>query len=354
MIMNNLTTPDILSLRISCRAFHSIVNSLGPALTRNFIKRDLNRFMTKLYPPPPPDCADLSYMLEMHRRLCACSHLALVMTGVYWTEGGTFPPWIQPRDRKVHKTDMRGCGGLYAVLIPLVLTLCHFFETYRKNMLDRSLRNAKPDGKFELVTGGPTVWEDQMAILETYHPSLVLDCYHVYGYLIHVIKARLVPPRGTKVARVLGSKQFSRPPSTKQLEHLYMLGGIEKLSSIIHPAKYEERRFRLDWLVKKYDPTSNPEMWWRHWGELGIPNNKIRTMKVRLPSFSLIFVPCALESLVRRRTLGRGDLSLVARPTPRHQHHHPMNLIAELVNWKNAEIWGTGVHRSDWGLTTTV
>jgi hypothetical protein len=201
---------------------------------------------------------------------------------------------------------------LFRAMAPLVFTLNHFFEHYRRMILERAMKNWSPTQKFQISTGGPTLWDDQMSILDRYSPALMLDCYHVYGYLLQVLEFQLRP---NKIERALRSLQGLKAEMccTPEVEMLLMLGGMEQVYRVLKGTTYSRRRDALDNFINSLKPTTNV-LWRSQWEKMNIASehirlDKIQNLRLRLPALHLVWVPSALKLLLCSKIINRVDFS---------------------------------------------
>jgi len=192
---------------------------------------------------------------------------------------------------------------MFIKLQPLIFTLNHFFESYRRSLLERCVAYSEPSQTFQ-ICNGPALWDDQTQIMDTYDPMLLLDLYHCYGFLLQAFERKLRPPSyATSFERLLRG-WTAKPATTHEIEILLMLGGMDKISHILSYRTYSERRKALDSFIRGLYPSLNPLGWRQHWRQLGIDNRipleLIPHTQLSIPTLHVIWVPNALNLLLAK------------------------------------------------------
>ncbi|KAF1808362.1 hypothetical protein P152DRAFT_374153, partial [Eremomyces bilateralis CBS 781.70] len=256
-ILVNLSLDDILSLRRCSAAFNQLVKSCESPVVRHHVRNILTDLEVKLYPAPAPMEADLNYLLNLRHREIVVRKLAkqmcdFVAIDVLKRNNARRRKEFEPRYRH-----------MYSKMLPLLLILGQFFESFRKSVLDRCFANSSPDKKFRLVPG-TTVWDEQLAIMDQYKKQQLLDCYHMYGFILQVFERKLRPPRFNQLLNRFLPGYNRRPASTKEIETTLILGGIDAVRQILLPRTYVERRRALSTFLGGLDPAMD-HRWERNW-----------------------------------------------------------------------------------------
>jgi hypothetical protein len=316
LILRDVEISDLLSLRLSSRNLHYLVESCSSALVRWYIRTKLSRLETNLYPVPPPHQATFRYLLDIEHRIKISRGLATILSDFY-----AWNVFRYNRKRKRTRTPEldRLWRDIFCAMAPLIFTLNHFFESYRQMILERAMTNWRPKDCFQIFTGGPTVWDDQVSILMQYQPELMLDCYHVYGFALQVLDWQLHPTRFEKAMRNLQGLKATIC-ATPDIEILLMLGGMQKLYHVLKQRTYGRRRDALDHFISSIKPSQNPE-WKPEWEKLNVASSKIQLVKVpnlklRLPALHLVWVPSALKLLLGSNTILGIDFNPGNGPRP--------------------------------------
>ena len=207
---------------------------------------------------------------------------------------------------------------MHARLQPLLFTLNHFFETYRRTLLERSAANRQaasgPSIKptFSIQTGAAALWSDQSAIMDAYDPLLLLDLYHCYGFLLQALERRLRPPSYAGPLERYVRGWTAAPASARAIEILLLLGGADAVASVLAHRRYADRRAALDAFIAALDPARNPDGWRRAWTDLGVcgdrfPLEDVPTTRIALPALHLVWVPSALSMLLAKDVIENVD-----------------------------------------------
>ncbi|KAF2671923.1 hypothetical protein BT63DRAFT_476758 [Microthyrium microscopicum] len=305
LVLNNLDIQDLLYLRLSSRACHQLVDDSAPALVRHYA-RSLTSLHRQLYPPPPPDGATFRYLIDNEHRLRTSRHLASVIADFFETE------ILGLRSSRAKRVFRKIRVQMIESLLPLFFTLGHFFELYRCMILERAMAQWRPGQAFQIATGGPTLWDDQVSILNRYDHILMLNCYHAYGYLLQVLECQLRPGRLASMMRKV-QRLNANPARTREVEVLLMLGGMEQVGHVLQGKSFGARRNALDTFIKHLKPTTNSN-WRIMWQNLGVENeiiklDKVPNLRLRLPALHLVWVPSALKLLLCNKIIDRVDFN---------------------------------------------
>jgi hypothetical protein len=270
---------------------------------RHYIKTTLSDLETGLYPAPAPGCATFRWLLDIEHRIQVSRNLTLLLCNYL------MPRWARGGERRRLERSHR---MLFRAMAPLVFTLNHFFEQYRRMILERAMKNWGPGMGFQISTGGPTLWDDQVSILDMYSPALMLDCYHVYGFLLQVLEHQLRPSKIERALRTLKGLK-SEMCCTPEVEILLMLGGMEQVYRVLKGKSYNRRRDALDRFISSLKPETNPQ-WRSKWKDMNVASHKILldkipNLRLRLPALHLVWVPSALKLLLCSKIINRVDFS---------------------------------------------
>jgi hypothetical protein len=305
-----LSLSDLLALRQTSQSLKTLVDEeCAPAIVRHYAKR-LPPLFTRLYPTPAPGEASFQWILEMAHRFNVAHHVSLLIARFFWNKILEIGPFKRRRlGYRMVFTQM------VANLLPLFFTLGHFFETYRRMILERAMKHCKIGHAFTVSTGGGTLWDDQLSILENYDQKLMLDCYHIYGYLLHVLEQQLQPPRFERILGVI-KRIKAEPASTGEVEILLMLGGLEQVRHVLEMRSWSSRRGVLNKFIQNLKPIPGSN-WVRTWQDLHvesdlIPLDRVRHLRLTLPALHLVWVPSVLKLLVASKSIDRIDFG----------HHH--------------------------------
>lgn len=313
-----------------------MIEDCSPSIVRAYIKANMTNLEIGLYPAPAPGQAKFHYLLDVEHRIKVSRNLTALICDFYTTSMSLLYRFGSRRRRKEVASMYR---GLFKSIQPLVFTLGHFFENYRRMILTRALKNCNSDRDFEISTGGSTLWEDQLFIMETYSPELVLDCYHVYGFLLQMLECELRPTKLQRAIRNLKG-QNGEMCCTPEVEILLMLGGMEQVYRVLKGKSYGRRRDTLDSFIDGLNPTTNVN-WRTQWQNLHVESgdislDKIGNLRLRLPALHLVWVPCALKLLLCSKIINRVDFSIDSAA------RSPSDFIIDLLEQADRQYRGGG------------
>jgi hypothetical protein len=305
LILLQLSISDLLALRRASRSLKSLVDDeCSSAIVRDYA-RYLPPLFTKLYPTPAPGEASFQWILEIQHRLNVSLHVSILVADFFWQDCLRIGPYNR---RRTKYRPIYEC--MVANFVPFFFTLAHFFENYRRMILERAVKHCRTGHVFAISTGGGTLWDDQISILEQYDLELMLDCYHVYGYLLHVLERQLHPPRLDKILRTL-KRAKAEPASTGEIEILLMLGGMEQVRRVLSKRNWSSRRQTLDTFIHNLKPVASSD-WTNTWRDLHVESDvikldRIHNLRLTLPALHLIWVPSVLKLLVANKSIDRID-----------------------------------------------
>lgn len=197
-------------------------------------------------------------------------------------------------------------------LEPFFFVLGHFFDNYRRMVLERAMKHCRRGHVFSISTGGGTLWEDQISILEQYHQDTMLNCYHLYGYLLHVIEARLFP---SKLNRMGSACKFQRagPTTTGEVEILLMLGGLDQVRRVLSGTSWRSRRGALDTFIHGLRPIDGSP-WIQNWRDLHVESkliclDRVPNLRLTLPALHLVWVPSVLKLLLKSKSITKVEFT---------------------------------------------
>ncbi|KAF1988353.1 hypothetical protein K402DRAFT_352400 [Aulographum hederae CBS 113979] len=305
LILIKLNFADLLALRLASQSFNNLIKSCESAIVRHYVKHVGKSWEYELYPPPRPNQASITYLINLKHRTNTCQKLAAQLCNFVARD-------ILRRNTARKRREFSATWHrMYDRLVPLLFTLSHFFEEYRRIILERCVSRSKSGQNF-LLNSGSTLWDDQMQIMDKYDPMLLLDCYHMYGFMLQAFERKLRPPAMASTFERFIRGWTAKPATTQEIEILLMLGGMDQVQRVLSHRTYNERRKALDNFIKGLSPTKNPAKWREHWTELGVANETIRldkipNTKIAVPALHLIWVPNALNLLLQKEIIEHVD-----------------------------------------------
>ncbi|KAI1330920.1 F-box domain-containing protein [Xylariaceae sp. FL0255] len=196
-IIASLPLTDILSLRLASRSWHAMITVNESPITRYHLDHHVPAYATRLYPIPDPSSIKLHY-------LCGIWH-------------------------RLHR------------LIPLLFTIFHFFEMYRKLHLEYIAEHGHG-----LSTEPYTLNPIEMKILNMYDDQTLLRVHEVFPLVISSFVRRLRPP--SYVGRFEGALRGylrDRPDDEVYVAAL-CVGGLRQVERFWEIKGYNTRRSAVD------------------------------------------------------------------------------------------------------------
>ncbi|KAK0610817.1 hypothetical protein B0T14DRAFT_409769, partial [Immersiella caudata] len=227
-IFGYLEVPDILNLRLISKPWHNLVASKELEIAFSYLRQPhIPALAIQLFPPTSPT-TDLLYISALWRRYSTACGLATLISD-----------WLTT-DMFLQKTpDQRAEFGeseslIRRRLVPLVIAMMHFFETYSALRLDPLTADVDH-----------TILERQ--IMSDYDDETLLQVHQLFRILMAFQTRNLRPPSYmSRTERSLrGYRRSDPPPENVQIAMLY-IGGLQQLFRLAKIQPYEKRRQAVD------------------------------------------------------------------------------------------------------------
>ncbi|OCL09168.1 hypothetical protein AOQ84DRAFT_291777 [Glonium stellatum] len=292
-ILCELSIPDILALRIASRSFNNLVLSCQSALVRFWVKYRLGSLHTSLYPAPPPNHADLHYLLAMRRRHIASIKLTRRLANYVLKDTLQH---TSERQRKMW-------NSVYEKMIPLVFAVGYFLEEHRRVVLGRDLEIGKRDASYGLGLG-PAITKEEKKIMERYDPQLRLPYFYMYCFILQVLTRKLRPPTYAGSVERFVRGWNAVPATSEEIAFVLVLGGIDQVAKLLACKKYQERRRALDEFIKSLSPKDHV-YWKKNWKALDVesPTTSLHNVPwacIRITKLDLIWEPVVTQLMSPR------------------------------------------------------
>lgn len=245
-ILCGLQFDELLALRLSNTSFFNLIHQNESPLVRHLIKNDAPRLLLDLWPPPQiPQAASFAYFLGLtHREIVVrdlATHIAdFIMIKICRRTTKSQQEGFHPRYQRIRSR----CE-------PLILTLYHFFESYR-NVLMKPVINETSGSRKSGPLYSPSL--DQLAspreiekkIIDRYDTKQLLQVHQIYKLLLAAFVRKLRPPSyAGRLERSL--RGWSKTPASQDdIVKVLLLGGIREVKQIIEIKTYSARRKALD------------------------------------------------------------------------------------------------------------
>ncbi|KAI9707282.1 MAG: hypothetical protein M1836_000242 [Candelina mexicana] len=249
-ILCELPFVDILTLRMTSRSFLDLITISQSPIVRHHVKHGIPTHFLRIYPSPSPMNARLNYLIGLQYRLRVCSSLAGRLADFFSAE--TFGNRTESSRQKFQPQRDR----MWRRMIPWLLVLFHFFESYRSNLIEHLLNrteplpSAEPDSPHHL----------QVDIISNYSPQILLVAHEIYRLLLRSFSRKLRPPTyaGRLERSIRGWKK--PPPAEAELVKVLLAGGLPEVNRIFQAPNYAERRRRIEDFVCVIDSRQSRKM----------------------------------------------------------------------------------------------
>ncbi|KAH8177529.1 f-box domain-containing protein [Sarocladium implicatum] len=235
-IISSLPLNDLLNLRLASKSWHSLITLNETTIVRYHLETQIPAYALRLYPLNEPRDATLHNLCGLWHRLHVAAKLAHLMC-----------EWIT-KDIFLQQTEAQKLAfapqteRMRRRLIPLLFTIFHFFETYRKLHLERIEQNGGWGLKREAFTINPI----EAQIMSMYDDQTLLRVHEVFPLVISSFCRRLRPP--TYVGRVERSLRgyLKEKPSDEVHSAILCIGGLREVEKLWETKGYNSRRAAVD------------------------------------------------------------------------------------------------------------
>ncbi|KAF5025273.1 hypothetical protein F66182_2658 [Fusarium sp. NRRL 66182] len=249
-IISTLPLTDVLNLRLANKSMHTLVTLNENTIARYHLEHHIPAYASRLYPVTNSNEINFQHLCGLWHRLHVAAKLAFLMC-----------EWIT-KDIFLRQTEAQRIAfapqneRMRRRLIPLLFTIFHFFETYRRLYLKRMAENGGRGLRREPYTLNPIEAE----IMSMYDDQTLLRVHEVFPLVISSFCRRLRPP--TYVGRVERSLRgyIREKPSDDVHVAILCIGGLRQVERLWEIKGYNSRRGAVDtWfnsLAKDASPAS--------------------------------------------------------------------------------------------------
>lgn len=258
-ILCGLDFADMLALRLTHTSFYNLILQNESPIVRHLIKHDAPQLLVDLWPPPQlPQPSSLSYFLGLTHRNVVVRELAtyiadFIMIKICRQTTKVQQDGFYPRHQRIRSR----CQ-------PLLLTLYHFFESYRNHLVAPVLNEASGFTKvgpldFSTFPQLGNTQELERMIIDRYDPERLLQVHQMYKLLLAAFVRKLRPPSyAGRFERTLRGWRKT-PASQDDIVKVLLLGGIPKVKRIIEIKTYSARIKALDEFLQGLSSTKNED-----------------------------------------------------------------------------------------------
>ncbi|ATY63045.1 Cyclin-like F-box [Cordyceps militaris CM01] len=236
LIISSLPLTDILNLRLTSKAWHTLITLNEGPIVRYHVENHIPAYALRLY--PINNAADYNFhsLCSIWHRLHVAAKLAYLMCD--WITKDIFLQQTEAQRRAFapqHEIMRRR-------LIPLLFTIFHFFETYRKLHLEHIHNNNGHGLQREPYTLNPI----EKKVMDMYDDQTLLRVHEVFPLVISSFCRRLRPP--TYVGRVERSLRgyLREKPADEVHVAILCLGGLRQVERLWEIKGYNSRRAAVD------------------------------------------------------------------------------------------------------------
>ncbi|KAG8165224.1 hypothetical protein KVR01_005499 [Diaporthe batatas] len=252
-IISYLPLSDILNLRRASKSWHSMVTLNEYPIVRRQLEHEIPAYAKRLYPISGPSDYNLHYLCGLWHRL----HVAAKLSGLMcdWCTKEIFLKTTKDQIASFASQRER----MYRRLIPLLFTIFHFFENYRKLHLQYVQEHGHG------VERTPyTLNPIEVQIMNMYDDRTLLQVHQVFPLVVASFCRRLRPP--SYVGRVERTVRgyLREKPADEVHTAVLCLGGLRQVLRLWEVRGYNTRRGAVDtWYSAIQDakePPRSPEV----------------------------------------------------------------------------------------------
>lgn len=234
-IVSSLPLTDILNLRLTSKSWHALITLNEVPIVRYHLDHNIPAYATRLYPLRDTSDINFHYLCGLWHRLHVAAKLSYLMCE--WITKDIFLRTTEAQKLAFAPQHER----MRRRLIPLLFTVFHFFETYRK--LHLKYIAEKGNG---LLKEPYTVNPIETEIMNMYDNRTLLRVHEVFPLIISSFCRRLRPPTYVgRVERSLRGYLRERPPDEVHVAIL-CLGGLRQVERLWETKGYNNRRAAVD------------------------------------------------------------------------------------------------------------
>lgn len=235
-IISSLPLTDVLNLRLTSKPWHTLITLNEGPIVRYHIENHIPAYALRLYPINNSSDYNFHTLCSIWHRLHVAAKLAYLMCE--WITKDIFLQQTETQRKAFapqHEIMRRR-------LIPLLFTIFHFFETYRKLHLEHIVKNNGHGLQHEPYTLNPI----EKQIMDMYDDQTLLRVHEVFPLVISSFCRRLRPP--TYVGRVERSLRgyLREKPADEVHVAILCLGGLRQVERLWEIKGYNSRRAAVD------------------------------------------------------------------------------------------------------------
>lgn len=248
-IISSLPLSDVLNLRMASRAWHTMVTFNEMPIVRYQLEHEVPAYAKRLYPMPGTTGYTLHYLCGLWHRLHVAAKLSRRMCD--WCTKEIF---LKTTKEQVASFALQR-ERMYRRLIPLLFTVFHFFENYRK----LHLRYIHEHG-YGLERTPYTVNPIEVQIMNMYDDRTLLQVHQVFPLVVASFCRRLRPPSYAGLVERAVRGYLREKPADEVHTAVLCLGGLRQVLRLWEVKGYNTRRGAVDsWYSDLHEPREAPK-----------------------------------------------------------------------------------------------
>ncbi|KAI1269200.1 F-box domain-containing protein [Xylariaceae sp. FL1019] len=234
-IIASLPLSDILNLRLASRSWLAMITLNEFPITKYHLEHHVPAYATRLYPVLSPSDMKLHYLCGIWHRLHVASKLSILISERVTKEIFLRQTEVQRQEFQPQYERMR------RRLVPLLFTIFHFFETYRKLHLE-FIKEHGHGLRQEPYTINPI----EQKIMAMYDDQTLLRVHQVFPLVISSFCRRLRPPSYVgRFERSIRGYLRGEPEEEVYVTAL-CIGGLRQIERFWEIKGYNSRRTAVD------------------------------------------------------------------------------------------------------------
>lgn len=290
LVLCQMDLADLLSFRLVCRGFHSIVNCHQSAITIHFIKYGpLRKFATLYRPLAVPGPFDLDQLFRLSHRFHVVEHISIFLAKFHVIQVHRLihPSMVEQPEHAIVVENMA------RKMNPYLLMLYHFIEMYRAGL-------AAAVGTHQYSSGPPN--EDlssrvEAEIIRQYNARAIRRLCAMSKFLVRVIARRLRPASYAGVFERFLRGWSKTPASEAQCMELLVIGSLETINQTITLSGFPARIAAIERYLHDSSSTNRKTPDRRLSRSMSIISRKSSATSHVSVSFNPIMQPLDLETV---------------------------------------------------------
>jgi len=235
-VISSLPLKDILNLRLVSKTWHTLISLNEAPIVRYHLDHHIPAYALRLYPVSDPIAANFHHLCGLWHRLHVATKLSFLMCE--WITKEIFLRTTEAQRLEFGPQYER----MRRRLIPLLFTIFHFFESYRKLHLQHILDHDGHGLSHEPYTLNPV----EVQIMSCYDDRTLLRVHEIFPLVVSSFCRQLRPP--TYVGRVERSLRgyLREKPSDEVHAAILLLGGLRQVERLWEIKGYNTRRGAVD------------------------------------------------------------------------------------------------------------